>query len=101
MPSCERQTHVTHLYRSVITETLEWSGHPPIDVILVTIQSPEVWHYLFPDSRFNTCRTAHNNESGEQIDLRSIDVRRKAAFPEWFLDAEVRIDVPNEPRHSL
>ena len=35
------------------------------------------------------------------LDESYFDVRRKAAFPEWFLDAEANIDVVSKPQRSL
>jgi Rad3-related DNA helicase len=35
------------------------------------------------------------------LDESYLDVRRRVAFPEWFLDAEARIDVPSKPQRSL
>ena len=34
------------------------------------------------------------------LDESYLDVRRRVAFPEWFLDAEARIDVPSKPQRS-
>jgi hypothetical protein len=34
------------------------------------------------------------------LDESHFDVRRKASFPEWFLDAEAQIDVVSKPQRT-
>jgi hypothetical protein len=34
------------------------------------------------------------------LDESYFDVRRKASFPEWFLDAEAQIDVVSKPQRT-
>ena len=35
------------------------------------------------------------------LDESYFDARRKASFPQWFLDAEAKIDAPSKPQHDL